>query len=195
MKKLDEKRSKRLQKAYEGNLAQARLWRDALKDYNSVQFKHRPTPTTWSIGQVYAHILGGAHQFFFDHVEKCLKGEKTENGSKKLPGRLIFLLGSFPPIRIRMPEAIQKRIPKEFSTEMYQPKIKEVQPILDMLPGQLEKWRKKIEEEYDPTRKRKHPALGYLDALEWYELNEMHFRHHLRQKKRIDAVLRAGQIK
>jgi hypothetical protein len=38
--------------------------------------------------------------------------------------------------------------------------------------------------------KTKHPALGYLAAKEWYKLIVIHFRHHLRQKKRIDLFLK-----
>jgi hypothetical protein len=34
-----------------------------------------------------------------------------------------------------------------------------------------------------------HPAFGFLNAREWFHLIEMHFRHHLRQKKRLDRFL------
>jgi hypothetical protein len=38
--------------------------------------------------------------------------------------------------------------------------------------------------------KTKHPGLGYFSAEEWLQFAGMHFRHHLRQKKRIDAFLK-----
>ena len=34
-----------------------------------------------------------------------------------------------------------------------------------------------------------HPGLKYFNAREWMKFAEMHFRHHLRQKNRIDAFL------
>jgi len=34
--------------------------------------------------------------------------------------------------------------------------------------------------------KTKHPGLNYFSADEWFRFAEMHFRHHERQKKRID---------
>jgi hypothetical protein len=37
--------------------------------------------------------------------------------------------------------------------------------------------------------KTKHPGLGYFSAHEWLQFADMHFRHHLRQKKRIDDFL------
>jgi hypothetical protein len=37
--------------------------------------------------------------------------------------------------------------------------------------------------------KTKHPGFHYLNAIEWLQFIEMHFRHHLKQKKRIDKYL------
>jgi hypothetical protein len=37
--------------------------------------------------------------------------------------------------------------------------------------------------------KTKHPGFLYFNAREWLQFSEMHFRHHLRQKKRIDDYL------
>ncbi|WP_411344324.1 hypothetical protein ACE3MZ_22635 [Paenibacillus sp. WLX1005] len=35
----------------------------------------------------------------------------------------------------------------------------------------------------------KHPRLGDLTAAEWFMLAEMHYRHHLHQKRRLDECL------
>jgi hypothetical protein len=37
--------------------------------------------------------------------------------------------------------------------------------------------------------KTKHPGFGYFSAHECLQFADMHFRHHLRQKKRIDDLL------
>ncbi len=42
--------------------------------------------------------------------------------------------------------------------------------------------------------KTKHPGLGYFSTHDWLQFADMHFRHHLRQKKRIDEFLRVNQI-
>jgi hypothetical protein len=39
------------------------------------------------------------------------------------------------------------------------------------------------------TGKTKHPGLGYFDAREWLGFAEMHMRHHIRQKERIEQCL------
>ena len=44
-------------------------------------------------------------------------------------------------------------------------------------------------EHFDITGKTKHPGLGYFDAREWLGFAEMHMRHHLRQKERIEKCL------
>ncbi|HWY36373.1 MAG TPA: hypothetical protein VNX68_17140, partial [Nitrosopumilaceae archaeon] len=38
--------------------------------------------------------------------------------------------------------------------------------------------------------KEKHPVLGFLSAKEWLQAVEMHFRHHIQQKERIDIFLK-----
>lgn len=40
--------------------------------------------------------------------------------------------------------------------------------------------------------KTKHPGLNYFNADEWFRFADMHFRHHVKQKKRIDDFLRAS---
>jgi len=37
--------------------------------------------------------------------------------------------------------------------------------------------------------KSKHPGLGFFSASEWFQFAEMHLRHHLKQKERIDRFL------
>jgi hypothetical protein len=41
-----------------------------------------------------------------------------------------------------------------------------------------------------PKGKSKHPGLGYFSAEEWLQFAEMHFRHHLTQKKLIGNYLK-----
>ena len=46
--------------------------------------------------------------------------------------------------------------------------------------------------DFDPavsTGKTRHPGLHFFSPLEWLQFSEMHMRHHLRQKKRIDEAL------
>jgi hypothetical protein len=38
------------------------------------------------------------------------------------------------------------------------------------------------------TYKTQHPALGMLNAKEWFHSLEMHSRHHLNQKAELEAL-------
>jgi hypothetical protein len=38
--------------------------------------------------------------------------------------------------------------------------------------------------------KTKHPGLGFFNANEWLQFAEMHLRHHLKQKERIEEFLK-----
>ena len=41
----------------------------------------------------------------------------------------------------------------------------------------------------DPALKTRHPFLGWLNTAEWIQLCNIHFRHHLRQKSRLQKHL------
>ncbi|WP_257964271.1 hypothetical protein [Bacillus sp. UMB0728] len=57
---------------------------------------------------------------------------------------------------------------------------------------QLERRMRELGEKLDkiqPDLKTEHGGFGWLSAMEWHELAEMHFRHHLRQKGELEERL------
>ena len=42
--------------------------------------------------------------------------------------------------------------------------------------------------------KKKHPGLGYFNAEEWFQFAEIHLRHHLHQKNKIELHLNEAGI-
>jgi hypothetical protein len=40
--------------------------------------------------------------------------------------------------------------------------------------------------------KSEHPVFGFLNGFEWLQYSEMHMRHHLKQKQKIEGFLRPG---
>jgi DinB superfamily len=160
----------------------AGVWLTSLSQYSEAQFAKKPNADSWSIGQVYNHLVAGTRLYHLQQIAQCLEGKQTErNGRKQLPGKLTFFLGSFPPIRIKVPPS-----------ETYTPK----QPQnIDTMKSGLEKLIKIMRETeqklsgVSEISKTAHPAFGFLNAREWFHLIEMHFRLHLRQKKRLDHFL------
>jgi hypothetical protein len=160
----------------------ARVWLVALNDYTDEQFALKPSETQWSIGQVYYHLVVRTENFHLRACKKCLEhqGEVTEGG-KTLAGKIVFLLGSFPPVKIHVPPS-PEYTPKQPQSraEMREGLLKLIETMRALAP-QID--------HASPVQKWKHLALGMLNAMEWYRLIEMHFRHHLRQKKRLDKFV------
>jgi hypothetical protein len=161
----------------------ARVWLVALNDYTDEQFTRKPGETQWSIGQVYYHLVVGTESFHLRACKKCLEnqGEITEGG-KTLAGKIVFLLGSFLPAKIHVPPS-PEYTPKqpESRAEMREGLRKLIETMRGLAP-QID--------QASPVQKWQHPALGLLNAMEWYRLIEIHFRYHLRQKKRLDKFLK-----
>lgn len=154
-----------------------------LDHYSAEQFSRKPAPDHWSLGQMYNHLLKTGFSMQLQAIETCRTEETSVGGAKKDMGKKIFAAGQFPPIQIKLPKSTEHTPPAPESTEEVKQrllllieKVKEVETQLDQI---------------DPERKVAHPRLGYLNALEWFQLIAMHFSHHLRQKERLDQFIGA----
>lgn len=160
----------------------AQIWIGALGSYTIAQFTRKPDEESWSIGQVYTHLLNQANYFQLGMLEQCVVGEMEPTGEEmEERGKMIFSMGSFPPIQIKVPPSSAYTPPQPVS-------IEEVRASLSNLIIRMRITAPLIRQA-DPKRKARHPAFGMMNAEEWFTLIEMHFRHHLRQKERLDAWL------
>jgi hypothetical protein len=160
----------------------AGVWLASLSQYSEEQFAKKPNADSWSIGQVYNHLVAGTRLYPLQQIAQCLEGKQTEkNVGKKFPGKLTFFLGSFPPKRIKVP-------PSDTYTPKQPPNIEAVKTSLEKLVKIMRETERKLSGASE-IPKTAHPAFGFLNAREWFHLIEMHFRHHLRQKKRLDRFL------
>lgn len=170
------------EKIYNTMMETLSIWENALNGYSEEEFKKNASDDNWSIGQVYQHIIVGTMKFHLPQVEKCLGSSENKDEGKTMPGKLVFLINTFPPMRIKVPAS------KEYTPE--QPADKNaVKENLILLKKKLKELADKIEKS-ESKGKAKHPAFGFLNAIEWYGLIGNHFKHHLKQKKRIDAELK-----
>jgi hypothetical protein len=162
----------------------ATLWIDALDRYTPEQLAMKPADGGWSMGQIYNHLIQTALGMQFREIDACLNGNGTAGGRKTLPGRMTFAIGSLPPIRIK---GMQSREYTPEPTSDVAGLRREMRGLIDQMrvvAGKLEKAGRAT-----GKVRRNHPALGMLNAAEWYRLVEMHHRHHLRQKRRLEAFL------
>lgn len=165
----------------------ANQWLNALDGYTMDDLLKKPSDDAWSLGQVYIHITTANKYFLGKNAAELANGGEHKTGlGKNNWGRLFFLLGMFPPIKIKMPKK------QTGAVEPIQPESKE------QLKRKLEEnlvFLKSIEEAVLKAPKnhtRKYPFLGYLNAAEWYKLSGMHMKHHLKQKKRLDTYLKSN---
>jgi hypothetical protein len=159
-------------------------WEKALDTYSEADFLRKPSDEAWSIGQVYVHLTGSAKFFHLKNVSSCIQNEENVNATKTMPGRISYFLGGMPPIKIKVPASPEYTPP--------QPKnIAEVKEYMAALKLVMAETTTKLAQNQSKG-KSKHPAFGYLNAAEWFQLIEMHFRHHLHQKSRLDKFLKNG---
>jgi len=71
------------------------LWESELKKYSDEQFSKKPSPESWSIGQVYGHLVFGALSYHIKQIEQCFLSDANQKEGKTFPGRLMFLINSF----------------------------------------------------------------------------------------------------
>lgn len=156
-------------------------WRNELTHYEFQTLLKKPNEISWSMGQVYIHLINSTLNFHLQQAQFCSENSENSEKSMNFRGLMTYkLLGSFPPIKVKVPES-ESYTPK-------QPQSKEqIIEGLSKVKTEMELTLQKLETKNQG--KTKHPGFEYLNGNEWYRLIEMHFRHHLRQKARIDQFL------
>jgi hypothetical protein len=151
-----------------------------LSTYTFPQLLLKPSPTSWSIGQVYMHLIENT-DWFFDQIRTCISCNDNADKEASKTGKEMLRKNEFPDLQLQGPPD------NEFTP---QPKSKKtILMELTRQKGEIAI----IGEQIQTTRfkgKTKHPGLKYFNASEWFQFAEMHLRHHLRQKQRIDAFMR-----
>jgi hypothetical protein len=146
-------------------------------DFSSLYTK--PSPSSWSLGQLYMHIIEATHHYL-EEANNCLSTEENSGEEMSPNGKTIFINNEFPDELIEGPES---------NNDTPQPKSKEeLMQKLFALREKINQTQQLISKN-SSQGKTKHPGLDYFNAREWFQFAEMHLRHHERQKKRIKDFL------
>lgn len=164
-----------------------------LDKYSLTELCRKPSENEWSLGQMYLHLPHSTLNLQLSLAEQCmaLGGGSEEGGGKTEAGHAVFEQGSFPPVRIQVPADLQYTPPQPESKEQLVAKLEEARRRMHEIGASLQG--------IDPERlqrKATHPAVafGALNAVEWFTMVEMHYRHHLLQKERLDAFLQNAEL-
>ncbi|MFC9775349.1 DinB family protein [Paenibacillus chitinolyticus] len=154
-----------------------------LENYSLEELTRKPDEDQWSLGQMYVHLIQSVLYRHLPIMEACRTSSDSEEAAGKTEsGVEAYARGSYPPIRIQVPPSKEYTPLQPESKEQLVSGLRDViramraiQPTLADIPA---------------ANTVTHPGFGELNAVEWFALVEMHYRHHLRQKERLDAFLR-----
>jgi hypothetical protein len=155
-------------------------WIEHLDHYTLNERRSKPSPASWSLGQLYFHLIANTRHYI-EEAKTCLSSEDHQHEQPSPEGAAMLANDEFPNTIIEGPDT-NTFFPQPASKDELKSALLKVQDeitslFIIILSGQH-------------TGKTKHPGLGYFNAQEWLQFADMHFRHHLRQKKRIDDFLK-----
>ena len=158
------------------------IWVSELDRYSFTQLQAKPSLNSWSLGQVYMHIISQS-QYYLGQMAICTSTDEfAEEGTSPAASKL-FLANALPNTLIEGPPS-NAHTPQPTSKEQLMLSLLQLKEAVNNLAPLLGKTAYQ--------GKTKHPGLQYFNARQWLQFAEMHLRHHLRQKERLDAFLGMG---
>jgi len=160
-------------------------WQAALEGHDEGCFTKAAKPGAWTLGQVCDHVTR-ASRIFLDSAQALCAGVGETHSGSLFTGLTFGVFRSLPPLRFRVPADLPEEFAKlEAPDPMTRAAAQErFAAILDRTRGLCEGVNAAPR-----SLRSNHPAAGWLNALQWYQLSEMHMRHHLRQLRRLEKTL------
>ena len=153
-------------------------WIDVIQQYNFQQLCMKPAADSWSIGQVCMHLVNDTN-WFIEQIKICVPDNNNADETMLPFAQTMFLNNSFPDEKLINPANIN--IPRPQSKEVLLQLFINLKKDMNDAVAQIENSKSK--------GKTKHPGFNYFNAFEWLQFAEMHLRHHLKQKERIEKNL------
>ncbi|MWV46368.1 DinB family protein [Paenibacillus sp. HJL G12] len=156
---------------------------EELDRFSMEDLTRKPSEEEWSLGQMYMHLVHASLYMHLRNVRACAASadEVLTEGEKSERGEAAFANQAFPPVRIQVPPSPAYTPPQPDNKEQLREGLRSVlaemrkaEPLARTAPVQ---------------NKLIHPGFGALNAAEWFMLVEMHYRHHLRQKERLESFI------
>jgi hypothetical protein len=156
------------------------IWIQALEQYDLTVLSVKPSPYSWSIGQVYMHLIDDT-KYYIGQIKLCVSTNNNADEEASPAAKSMFLNNGFPDEVIKG-DASNYNMPQPENKEQLKRSLLNIKDEMNHLEPLILKTLFK--------GKTRHPGLNYFDAREWLQFAEMHFRHHLKQKRRIDDFLK-----
>jgi DinB family protein len=156
------------------------IWIKELECYNFAQICSKPSPNSWSVGQLLMHLIIETN-FYLKQIRICIATNENVDKEATINGKNILLRNSFPNEIIEGPPS-NSLVPQPINKEKLFDSLMNLKDSFNQVNLKILK--------SSFHGKTQHPGLGYFNAKEWFQFSEMHLRHHLRQKERIDQFLK-----
>ena len=151
-------------------------WISELQSYDDGRLSGKPSPDSWSIGQLYYHLITDS-KYYITQIGICIDTNLHSEQEPSAEAKEIFQNNKLSDIAT-----------KGVSDHSFMPQVDDV----DYLRNELYKIKLQMNTLFlimskSPFHgKTKHPGLGYFSAREWFQFADIHFCHHVKQKERID---------
>jgi len=155
------------------------IWISALEQYSFHDLIAKPTPETWSLGQVYMH-LATETSFFIEQINRCISCDENAGELLSTHGAALLLANELPNEKIEGPPSNAAVVQPAGKQDLLL-NLLNIKAAMNAVAAAMQSSSFK--------GKTKHPGFDYLAAGEWLQFVEIHLRHHLRQKKRLDDFL------
>lgn len=156
------------------------IWMEELAKFNLHDLLRKPDEKSWSLGQLYQHILEET-KWYFSQIEVALIDKDSAHFETSDAAKILFERGAFEDRKFQGDPLISEKVKQPNNVAQL------VRDFEQLKMEANEIW--KIMEGAKEFGKSQHPGIGYLNCFEWLNYAEMHMRHHLKQKAGIESFL------
>lgn len=154
-------------------------WISCLDNYTLEMLHQQPQPGSWSLGQVYMHIIADTG-FYVSQIKASLESNSNSEKEMLSAARQMLNNNSFPDMILVGP-SVGDSVPQPLSKDGILQSLIKIRNEVNQLAVAFDL--------SAANGKTEHPGFRFFNALEWLQFAEIHMRHHFRQKTRIDEKL------
>ena len=152
-------------------------WIMELDKLSEAQLLKKPAPDSWSLGQLYQHLIDET-TWYNGQIEVSLDDTENSHVETTAQARALFENGAFPDELIKGDPMIAENVQQPGSKKELKESLAKLKADTNQIWSRMQTAK--------TFGKSEHPGVGFLDCYEWIKYSEMHMRHHFKQKRRIE---------
>ena len=156
------------------------IWLIELNSFTLNQLLLKPDGKSWSLGQLYNHIIEETY-WYNGQIQIALTDKENSKVATSESTRILMDRGSFENKLFNGDPLTSNNIEQPKSVEDIKLDLEKLKTSTNELYSKMNKT--------STNGKSEHPGMGFMNCSEWLRYSEMHMRHHLKQKARIENFL------